>query len=1043
MLKKKKQLIALVLLANLACCLFGANTFAYTASITTDGLINIDVSATGNNANIGTDTINVVSTCPLGYTVSISGPSNNSLYLNGDSASASSISASTGTRTTPVSILGNNLGTWGYTAEANTTVNSNFIGLTNTATLLTTKASASATGGDNITVSYGVSVTSSTTPGTYTLAESSQGANDDAIVYALIPEVGCAGATIRYNDNGANSTTTMGITHFVELDDEVILAASNFKRQGYGFAGWSTVALNADSATFQSDLAAAKAAGNVFGPNETITINTALLSQATAVNNDSYLTMYAIWVKPAQNATLQGWHGCSSLNTGDVIALTDSRDNQAYAVAKLVDGNCWMIENLRLENTYSTDTFQAQGFGGVFSGLANPETANFSYSTTANSKYSTSNITGSSQTHRFPRYNNSNTNSTVSNMTATNQNIYSYGNYYSYAAAIANTSLISTDNTSPTTSICPADWMLPKGGDKTRIESNNDNDFWNLIANGLNGGVRPSNYNNTNNPAYEDDETDKKLRKFPNNFIYSGEISGDSIDNRGFIGSCWSATTGNDLNAYSLGFYSNPEDAEIRPATSAGSKATGLPIRCIATKTYTVSFNANGGSGTMSDQYIAVGAYVPLNPNTLTATGGKYFHSWNTAPDGSGTLYYDVAVVNDLAAAGETITLYAQWKTILYDAVASMTKGTQTAADLQTAISTSNSGVYTYNSPVFTTSTDAGNGNTIYYYRGILDNTTGTYGSNGDGAAWPNYVRLGNTCWRIVRTTGSGGVKIIYNGNWTGSTCANATTSAQLSSTSRFSGTSTSSSTARQIVRVGYTYNNSYANTSTTGSTSYTTVMGSNTSFGNNTTNSTIKGNIETWYTSNLSSYASMLEDNAGFCNDRTSYTTATGTTATSNIRPYTTSTNTGSTYVAYFAARRRNASSSATPSLACPSGRSTVDVYTTSSATAGNKQLGAPIGLLTADELSFAGSGSNTASNGSAYNSNSFLNTGSNFWTMSPYERTGGYAYNFYLNSSGYQASARIDTAYGVRPVISLNSSAYSLQGDGTATNPWIVEAP
>ncbi|MBR2543473.1 hypothetical protein IKF03_02675, partial [Candidatus Saccharibacteria bacterium] len=54
--------------------------FAYTSSLTTSGTINLDVSASGNSANVATDNITVSSTCPLGYTLSIKGPADSTLY---------------------------------------------------------------------------------------------------------------------------------------------------------------------------------------------------------------------------------------------------------------------------------------------------------------------------------------------------------------------------------------------------------------------------------------------------------------------------------------------------------------------------------------------------------------------------------------------------------------------------------------------------------------------------------------------------------------------------------------------------------------------------------------------------------------------------------------------------------------------------------------------------------------------------------------------------------------------------------------------------
>ena len=75
---------------------------------------------------------------------------------------------------------------------------------------------------------------------------------------------------------------------------------------------------------------------------------------------------------------------------------------------------------------------------------------------------------------------------------------------------------------------------------------------------------------------------------------------------------------------------------------------------------YTVTFNANGGTGTMVDQSMTYNTSAALRANTYTKTGYT-FTSWNTAPDGSGTSYTNGKTVRNLATEG-TVTLYAQWK---------------------------------------------------------------------------------------------------------------------------------------------------------------------------------------------------------------------------------------------------------------------------------------------------------------------------------------------------------------------------------------------
>ncbi|MBO4875331.1 MAG: InlB B-repeat-containing protein [Bacteroidales bacterium] len=72
--------------------------------------------------------------------------------------------------------------------------------------------------------------------------------------------------------------------------------------------------------------------------------------------------------------------------------------------------------------------------------------------------------------------------------------------------------------------------------------------------------------------------------------------------------------------------------------------------------TVTVTFNANGGSGTMSPQTFTVGEPQQLNANGFTRTG-YVFSGWNTSASGTGTLYADRQEITVSA----NITLYAQW----------------------------------------------------------------------------------------------------------------------------------------------------------------------------------------------------------------------------------------------------------------------------------------------------------------------------------------------------------------------------------------------
>ena len=72
---------------------------------------------------------------------------------------------------------------------------------------------------------------------------------------------------------------------------------------------------------------------------------------------------------------------------------------------------------------------------------------------------------------------------------------------------------------------------------------------------------------------------------------------------------------------------------------------------------YTLSYNANGGSGSMSSQTVTEGQATKLKTNSFTKTG-YYFTGWNTKTDGSGTGYSDGAY----ATFYSNTTLYAQWQ---------------------------------------------------------------------------------------------------------------------------------------------------------------------------------------------------------------------------------------------------------------------------------------------------------------------------------------------------------------------------------------------
>ena len=261
----------------------------------------------------------------------------------------------------------------------------------------------------------------------------------------------------------------------------------------------------------------------------------------------------------------------------------------------------------------------------------------------------------------------------------------------------------------------------------------------------------------------------------------------------------------------------------------------------------------------------------------------------------------------------------------------------------------------------------------------VTTDTTGTiysaeddYGTSYYYAGNPtdNWVKFAGFYWRIIRINGDGTIRMIYNGP----------TTDQTGETTQI-GTSAFNTNYNDNMYVGYQY--------TSGE-----IHGRG-------TDSTIKGVLDSWYSSNLSSYASKIATGGGaaFCNDRTPYS----------------GTGTGTTYTKYAAYIRLY--SNKTPTFKCTD---TGDRFATS------------VGLITADEVAYAGGVYGRS------NSDYYLFTGQDYWTISP-SSGGSYVRTFYVRSNNTLGDIYVPNDHGVRPVINLKADTL-LTGSGTSSNPYVV---
>ena len=282
----------------------------------------------------------------------------------------------------------------------------------------------------------------------------------------------------------------------------------------------------------------------------------------------------------------------------------------------------------------------------------------------------------------------------------------------------------------------------------------------------------------------------------------------------------------------------------------------------------------------------------------------------------------------------------------------------------------------------------------------IADGTNGIYSSEDDlgtsyyfrGNVTNNYVKFANKYWRIIRINGDGTIRMIYAG-----TSAHANGYDDSSTDDMSIGTSAFNSSYNDNTYVGYMYG-------TKGASTYEDTH-------SNTTNSIIKTKLDSWYDTNIVNTGNekYIVD-AIYCNDRSvSSGTGIGTTATT-----------------YAAKTRKN---NGIPTLKCANNN---DKFTKST-TIGNGKLSKMIGLITSDEVMYAGGKSGTA------NQEYYLYSGKYYWTMAPYSFASGSAFVDDVGGSGRLSNYDVNFALAVRPVVSLKSDAIS-GGSGTAASPFLV---
>ena len=249
--------------------------------------------------------------------------------------------------------------------------------------------------------------------------------------------------------------------------------------------------------------------------------------------------------------------------------------------------------------------------------------------------------------------------------------------------------------------------------------------------------------------------------------------------------------------------------------------------------------------------------------------------------------------------------------------------------------------------------------------------------------------------WRIIRINGDGTVRVIYDG-----TSAHANGE---SSEDRQIGITAFNSSYNDNAYVGYMYGK-------TGASTYAETHA-------NTNNSTIKTYLDTWYENNIKGTTNeqYIADNI-FCNNRSFAPDNRGTGA-----------GTSTTYYRWY--NFANSPNNNKMMLTCPQKN---DAFTVNDTSKGNGALTYGVGLVTTDEVVLAG-GWNSR------NSNYYLYSGQEYWTMSPSDfDASGFANEWIQSGAGSpHGGGGVMLSFFARPVFNLKAEVL-VQGSGTASDPY-----
>ena len=416
---------------------------------------------------------------------------------------------------------------------------------------------------------------------------------------------------------------------------------------------------------------------------------------------------------------------------------------------------------------------------------------------------------------------------------------------------------------------------------------------------------------------------------------------------------------------------------------------------------------------TQSVRWKITGRYYNLNASQAQL-GGKNF---------TGKIY----AISKGCSSEDGTTVKKGYETILANNGGAASMTTLTSTDFANVTTASDKGMYKAQD-------DLG---MSYYFRGAVDNNWVKYGKYTKDTYYTydgdyNYS-LVSSCdgldncfkiaskgddmyWRIIRINGDNSIRMIYAGTYApdANTKVTLTESGNLDDDGNLIG--------GQKTAVGNSkFNQNYDSAEYVG---YMYTIGEQ---HGTSQSSDIKTYLEDWYANytDLNKTGTKITDQI-YCNDRTVSTSDVAYSPT-NYTTLTSWNSTGTNY--YYGANGRVFNNPVSPDYKCPVAS---DKFTTTTAK-GNGKLSYPVGLITADEITFAGLPAGKTNN------SFYLYTGDYYWAGSPNGFNVGYAIEFDVVDGGYLGSDRVHSNGGVRGVVSLSSES-KLLGSGTYNDVYTV---